>query len=118
MAPRYGLPRAMRLRRRADFVRAYEEGIKVVRRPMVLFARRSDSDRVRLGITATRKIGNSVTRNRAKRLVREAYRHEPIQGCGGWDLVVIVRPRLLQLHPEVLGPMLREAAAEGMRQCA
>ena len=118
MAPRYGLPWAARLRRRGDFVRAYEEGTKVVRHPLVLFARRSDRDGVRLGITATRKIGNAVTRNRAKRLVREAYRCQPLRECGGWDLVVVVRPRLLQLHPDALGTVLREAAVAGMRPCA
>jgi len=47
--------------------------------------------RQRLGITASRKVGNAVQRNRAKRLLREAFRCVRSQLPRGLDLVVIVR---------------------------
>lgn len=45
----------------------------------------------RLGITASRRVGNAVVRNRAKRLVREAFRATRALLPAGLDLVVIVR---------------------------
>jgi len=47
--------------------------------------------RQRLGITASRKVGNAVQRNRAKRLLREAFRCVRSELPSGLDLVVIVR---------------------------
>jgi ribonuclease P protein component len=47
--------------------------------------------RQRLGITASRRVGNAAQRNRAKRLLREAFRCVRSELPGGLDLVVIVR---------------------------
>lgn len=44
-----------------------------------------------MGVTASRKVGGAVVRNRAKRLVREAFRATRDQWPAGIDLVVIVR---------------------------
>jgi ribonuclease P protein component len=52
---------------------------------------RDESGVARLGIVASRKVGNAVTRNRAKRLVREAFRSTRDLFQAGIDLVVIVR---------------------------
>jgi ribonuclease P protein component len=48
-------------------------------------------EQARVGVTASRKIGGAVVRNRAKRLVREAFRHTPELWPSDIDLVVIVR---------------------------
>lgn len=104
--------REQRVRKRADFERAYASGVKIVRRPFVLFARPNGLEHGRLGVTATRKIGNAVIRNRARRLVREAYRKVRDSLPGGHDFVVVVRPALLGVSPEDLGPILVEAARE------
>lgn len=103
--------RERRVRRRADFEDAYRVGHKVVRPPFVLFARPNGLETSRLGVTATRKIGNAVIRNRARRLVREAYRRVRASLPSGYDLVVVVRPPLLALSAPDLGPLLVEAAA-------
>jgi len=50
----------------------------------------------RLGFTASRGIGSSPRRNRAKRLLREAARRMPIQG--GWDIIFIARAALASAH--------------------
>jgi len=64
----------------------------VVGRYLVVFALAGDGEVCRLGITATRKIGGAVVRNRARRRVRELFRaqRELLAGWGG-DLVVNVR---------------------------
>jgi len=84
--------RATRVRKRAEFVRIQEGGTRVSTRTFVLvLAGRKDRGPARLGITASRKIGDAVTRNRAKRLVREAFRATAELFPSGIDLVVIVR---------------------------
>lgn len=52
-----------------------------------------DSNTVRLGFTCSRKIGNAVTRNRAKRRLRALARAEmPLHARPGWDYVLVARP--------------------------
>jgi ribonuclease P protein component len=87
-------PPARRVRRRPEFQQAYDRGSRISGRLMTVFIfTRDDSGPTRLGIAATRKLGNAVVRNRAKRLVRETFRrhiHPP-----GLDVVVIPRAALL-----------------------
>jgi ribonuclease P protein component len=91
------LPRERRIRARPDFV-ALQQGVRVHTPHFLLLVGRTPSTATRpvpapsrLGITVTRKVGNSVRRNRIKRLVREAFRREPSLVPGGVDLVVIAK---------------------------
>jgi ribonuclease P protein component len=80
------------IRRRTDFQRVYERGARVQGRHMTIFLLPTGLPVARLGIAATRKLGGSVSRNLAKRLIREVFRHnKPPQGT---DVVVIPRPHL------------------------
>ena len=84
--------RNTRVRKRAEFDRIQKGGARVSTRSFLLVvAGRSDRGPCRLGITASRKIGGAVVRNRAKRLVREAFRALGELFPPGIDLVVIVR---------------------------
>jgi ribonuclease P protein component len=47
----------------------------------------------RLGVAATKRLGNAVVRNRAKRLAREVFRRHPVPS--GFDVVIVPRPELL-----------------------
>jgi ribonuclease P protein component len=83
----------VKLRRRAEFIRVYERGTRLRGRFMTCFALANEVGSPRLGIAASQKIGNAVTRNRAKRLVRELFRsHKPLTGI---DIVVIPRREML-----------------------
>lgn len=78
-----------RVRRRPEFLQAYEQGRKHHARFMTMFARECTSPVARLGVSATRKFGPAVVRNRAKRRARELFRHhKPMPGV---DLVIIPR---------------------------
>jgi len=60
---------------------------------MTMFTRERESGPARLGIAATRKMGAAVERNRAKRLVRELFRHN--KPSTAVDVVVVPRRELL-----------------------
>jgi ribonuclease P protein component len=85
-----GFPAERRLRRRAEYRTVYDRGQRVPGRYVVLFVLEQDRGHPRLGITATRRVGSSVQRNRARRLVREAFRRHQHE-MASWDIVVNVR---------------------------
>lgn len=82
-----------RLRRRLEFQHVYDQGHKAHGRYMTLFVLPNSLDRSRLGVSATRKIGGAVERNRAKRRMREMFRTSALPS--GMDLVVVVRRDLI-----------------------
>ncbi|MGE5359167.1 MAG: ribonuclease P protein component [Bacteroidales bacterium] len=82
-----------RIRRRAEFQRVYEHGTRTHSRFMTLFILANDLAVTRLGVAATRKLGDAVHRNRAKRLVRELFRRN--KTLPGLDVVVVPRRELL-----------------------
>ncbi len=70
-----GFRKDARLRKRAEFLRVYEQGVRFEGRFMTVFILPAKQAGHRVGITATKKaIGNAVMRNRSKRLLRECFR--------------------------------------------
>lgn len=89
--PPQTLPATRRMRRRSEFQRVFDAGRRVHGRYLtVVFAPAQGADS-RLGIVASRKIGGAVVRNRAKRLIRQAFRTNVTPGSP-LDLVVIAKP--------------------------
>lgn len=81
------------LRKRADFITAARARRQGTATMMVQGRDRRDGDaRVRMGFTCSKKVGNAVARNRAKRRLRAIAREVlPAQGQPGWDYVLIGR---------------------------
>jgi ribonuclease P protein component len=87
-------PSRSRVRKRAEFLKIQDGGLRVSTSRFVLILATStapSSDSPRLGITASRRVGNAVVRSRAKRLIREAFRATRALWPPGIDLVVIVK---------------------------
>ena len=92
---RFRLPRSARLRRRAEFQRVYEKGIRAGGRYLVVFALpRDESDTVghRLGVTASRRVGHAVERTRCKRRLRELFRTH-VRAYDGLDVDIVINAR-------------------------
>ena len=75
MTARFRFPPSLRLRKRADFLRLSHAGKKLHQSHFIVIYLRTQDGSCRFGITVSRKVGNAVTRNRVKRLVREICRH-------------------------------------------
>jgi ribonuclease P protein component len=91
--------RRRRLSRSAEFDRVYRHGRSAGTRHLVLYAfprdheaqNRDGADERRLGVSVGRRVGNAVTRNRVKRLLREAF--WSIDSLpAGHDYVIVARP--------------------------
>jgi ribonuclease P protein component len=79
-----------RIRKRAEYLHVQNEGYRFsLPSFIVLMCARADDGPARLGITVTRKFGNAVARNRARRLLREAFRLSAGSVPPGIDLVFI-----------------------------
>ena len=79
------------LKKNSDFQFVYKNGKSYANRYLVMYILENDQKINRLGISVSKKVGNSVVRHRVTRLVRESYRlHENIFNSG-LDIVVIAR---------------------------
>jgi len=85
------------LKLNGDFRRAYGRGKSLTAPALVTYALRNRAGRCRYGITASKKVGNAVVRNRCRRVIREAFRtlDEPLHG--NWDIVFVARGRTSQV---------------------
>ena len=100
----FDFPKEARLAKRAEFLRVYEQGKRIEGRYMTVFLLPNKRDLQRVGITATKKaIGKAHDRNRAKRLLREAFRlsRAELDGVGiKYDWVLNARRSILNVKLE------------------
>lgn len=97
-----------RLIRRAEFLKVAEGRRKWVAPGLILQAmRQSPEGELRVGFTASRKVGNAVARNRARRRLRAASAELlPVHALEGHDYVLIARTgTLTRRYPALLGDL-------------
>lgn len=85
------LPQRMRLRQATDIALIRKEGQSWRHPLLILLARQNNIEVSRFGMIASRRIGNAVVRNRAKRLLRESVRADLDLIKPGWDCLLIAR---------------------------
>ena len=95
---RENLTKGERLKRRSDIGRVFASRRSVSCYGAKLFYRENGGARNRITVTLVRKYGNAVERNRAKRVVREAYRLMKGSLKTGYDLVVVLYPHKDTYH--------------------
>ena len=79
------------IRRNGEFGRVYARGKSYVNQALVLYVLKTRSKRTRVGLTATKKIGHAVQRNRARRVMKAAIDEHLDYNIGGYDLVFVAR---------------------------
>lgn len=79
------------LKKNEDFQFVYQNGRSYANKYLVMYVLENEVDYNRLGISVSKKVGNSVVRHRVKRLVRESYRLNEDRFQSGWNIVVIAR---------------------------
>src|SRR5579863_2218543 len=90
----FSFPKTLRLLRRNEFRRVYQEGRRRSAPLCTVFFRSNGLSGSRLGITVPTAVGNAVLRNRVKRRVREVFRLNGRSIAPGWDIVVNPRREL------------------------
>ena len=79
------------LKKNDDFRTVYKKGVSYANKYLVMYVLKNNQPINRLGISISKKVGNSVVRHRFCRLVRESYRlHEKVFNSG-LDIVVVAR---------------------------
>jgi len=111
-----------RLRNNRDFRTVRAQGRAWVDDLVVLYALPNGRETTRIGITASKKLGKAVVRNKVKRRLREAMKLYRPRIAGGWDLVFAARGRaagtgwaggLQRCFPSPLAGLLAKKRMEG-----
>ena len=101
------------------FRRVYHRGKSFVHPALVTYVMKNRAGHCRIGITSSKKIGNAVTRNRARRVIRAALLGAEPSICGGYDIVFVARSRTAGCKSTDLAPVitshLTEAGCMGKR---
>ena len=79
------------IRRNAEFGRVYARGKSYVNPALVLYVLKTRGKKTRVGLTATKKIGHAVQRNRARRVMKAAIDEHLDYNIGGYDLIFVAR---------------------------
>ena len=79
------------LKKSEDFKKVYDEKKSYANKYLVVYLKENGLNRNRLGISVSKKVGNSVVRHRLKRLVKESFRLNEEKFLDGYDIVVVLR---------------------------
>lgn len=79
------------LKKNQDFQSVYQNGKSYANRYLVMYVKENGTEHNRLGISVSKKVGNSVVRHHLTRLIREVYRLQEDTFNSGLDVVVIAR---------------------------
>ena len=97
------------LRKQEDYTRLYKNGRSSGTRYLVLLTRKNGLSYNRKAFLASKKVGNSVCRNRARRLMKEAFRKTEAELPVGYDFLLIARHTILDCKCQQVEDSLRAA---------
>ena len=95
-----------------DYLRAYQRGRCYVHPHVVLYVRKNRLGYTRVGLTATKKVGHAVQRNRCRRIMRAALSEHLSQNIGGYDIILVARGQTPHLKSTQLSKTLGKLFAK------
>lgn len=101
------------LKNNSDFRRIYASGGQLVNSSLVCYFKKNKVGKTRVGITSSKKIGNAVERNRARRVIRAAFSELVPLIDGDWDIIFVARTKTCKIKStrvrEIMKNQLQEA---------
>lgn len=97
----------VKINKNSAFLRLYRKGNKIFSENAVIYYKKNNLPYNRLGITAGKKIGNAVCRNRAKRVIRQAYRENELIMPIGFDIVVVARTNICKIKSGIFSEFFK-----------
>ena len=79
------------IKKNSDFQKVYRTGRSFANRLLIMYVMKAEREDTRIGISVSKKVGNSVVRHHVTRLVRESYRLNKNKVKTGLDIVVVAR---------------------------
>lgn len=92
--------------RNNDFLRLYRRGKCLTDPNVIIYILPNNLDRIRLGLTTSKKIGNAVARCRARRVLRAAFREIQPGFIRGYDIILVARTKTTVIKSTALTPIL------------
>lgn len=86
-----------KITRNDEFKKVFLEGKRIESNNLIFFFLRSSHKFNRLGVIVKKEIGKAVVRNKAKRQIREAYRHIDEKLFPGYDIIIIAKKSIVEL---------------------
>ena len=80
-----------RIKDNKEFQTVFQKGISTANRQFVIYVLEKDQPHFRIGLSVSKKIGNAVTRNRIKRLIRQFFLEHKDNVAGNKDYIIIAR---------------------------
>ncbi len=80
------------IKKNSEFQKVYKNGSSCANRLLVMYVNRSERPGMRIGISVSKKVGNSVVRHRIVRMIREIFRLHKIETDPGSDIIVVAKP--------------------------
>jgi len=74
-----------------DFQNIYKKGKSYANKYLIMYVIKNEKEENRLGISVSKKVGNSIVRHRITRLIRESYRLQESIFQSGYDIVIVAR---------------------------
>lgn len=80
------------IKKNKDFQLVYKTGRSYANKYLVMYVMKNHSERSRIGISVSKKVGNSVVRHHITRLIREIFRLNESMIETGLDIIIVARP--------------------------
>ena len=95
-----------------EFLRAYKRGKGYVDSLVVMYVIKNRYGFTRFGITSSKKVGNAVKRNRARRVIRQSVRNIGFDMTQGYDIILVARAKTAYVKQQQVEAQLRNLAKQ------